>query len=249
MRTHRAVIGAHCPAAARAPGWPAYQRMASAEQFVGGVDQDGPGFACTGCASEAGHSCLAAGLVCGCVRNSLMRSRHTTALPAPAASTAARREADRWPGCGAHIPPQPWRLADHHRQSQGRRPGPARDAPPPLRARWLAARRSRPQAGRPAGLGPCRDGPGGRILTPAAVQIVRDDKQKEARLLCDDDPAEPLDVVDDERLRLIFTCCHPALAMQPAWSYAWRCGARYSRATGRSPGLRPRGSGWARMLP
>jgi RNA polymerase sigma-70 factor (ECF subfamily) len=30
----------------------------------------------------------------------------------------------------------------------------------------------------------------------------------------DDDPREPLDVIDDERLRLIFTCCHPALAME-----------------------------------
>jgi hypothetical protein len=30
----------------------------------------------------------------------------------------------------------------------------------------------------------------------------------------DDDPPEPLGAVDDQRLRLIFTCCHPALAMQ-----------------------------------
>jgi RNA polymerase sigma-70 factor, ECF subfamily len=42
----------------------------------------------------------------------------------------------------------------------------------------------------------------------------RDDKQKEARLLYDDDPPEPLDAMGDERLRLIFTCCHPALAME-----------------------------------
>jgi RNA polymerase sigma-70 factor, ECF subfamily len=40
----------------------------------------------------------------------------------------------------------------------------------------------------------------------------RDDKQKEARMLCDDDPLEPLGAIDDDRLRLIFTCCHPALA-------------------------------------
>ena len=43
----------------------------------------------------------------------------------------------------------------------------------------------------------------------------RDDKQKEARML--HDPAEPsarLDAIDDDRLRLIFTCCHPALAIQ-----------------------------------
>jgi RNA polymerase sigma-70 factor, ECF subfamily len=31
--------------------------------------------------------------------------------------------------------------------------------------------------------------------------------------LHDDDPPEPLGAIDDERLRLIFTCCHPALAM------------------------------------
>ena len=42
----------------------------------------------------------------------------------------------------------------------------------------------------------------------------RDDKQKEAQMLYDDDPPEPLDAIDDERLRLIFTCCHPALAME-----------------------------------
>jgi RNA polymerase sigma-70 factor (ECF subfamily) len=42
----------------------------------------------------------------------------------------------------------------------------------------------------------------------------RDDKQKEAQLLYDDDPPRPVDAIDDERLRLIFTCCHPALAVQ-----------------------------------
>jgi RNA polymerase sigma-70 factor (ECF subfamily) len=42
----------------------------------------------------------------------------------------------------------------------------------------------------------------------------RADKQKEARLVYDDDRPEPLGAVVDERLRLIFTCCHPALAME-----------------------------------
>jgi RNA polymerase sigma-70 factor, ECF subfamily len=42
----------------------------------------------------------------------------------------------------------------------------------------------------------------------------REDKQKEARMLYDDDPPEPLGAIEDERLRLIFTCCHPALAME-----------------------------------
>ena len=42
----------------------------------------------------------------------------------------------------------------------------------------------------------------------------RDDKQKEAQVLYDEDPPEPLGAIDDDRLRLIFTCCHPALAME-----------------------------------
>ncbi len=43
----------------------------------------------------------------------------------------------------------------------------------------------------------------------------RDDKQKEAQLLYDDgDPPEPPGAIDDDRLRLFFTCCHPALAME-----------------------------------
>jgi len=42
----------------------------------------------------------------------------------------------------------------------------------------------------------------------------RDGKHKEAQRVFDDDPSEPLGAIDDERLRLIFTCCHPALAME-----------------------------------
>src|SRR5262245_9794997 len=41
----------------------------------------------------------------------------------------------------------------------------------------------------------------------------RDDKQKEARMLYDG-PPEPVGAIDDERLRLLFTCCHPALALE-----------------------------------
>ncbi|MFC7531810.1 RNA polymerase sigma factor [Actinoplanes sp. GCM10030250] len=40
----------------------------------------------------------------------------------------------------------------------------------------------------------------------------RDGKHREAQILHDDDPPEPAGAIDDERLRLIFTCCHPALA-------------------------------------
>jgi RNA polymerase sigma-70 factor, ECF subfamily len=42
----------------------------------------------------------------------------------------------------------------------------------------------------------------------------REDKHKEAQMLYDDHPTEPLGAIDDDRLRLIFTCCHPALAME-----------------------------------
>ncbi len=46
----------------------------------------------------------------------------------------------------------------------------------------------------------------------------RDDKHQEARLVYEPpdslDPLTPVDAIDDERLRLIFICCHPALAMQ-----------------------------------
>jgi RNA polymerase sigma-70 factor (ECF subfamily) len=33
-------------------------------------------------------------------------------------------------------------------------------------------------------------------------------------MLSDDDPPPPTGAIDDDRLRLIFTCCHPALAME-----------------------------------
>jgi RNA polymerase sigma-70 factor (ECF subfamily) len=42
----------------------------------------------------------------------------------------------------------------------------------------------------------------------------RDDRQQEAQLMYDGDAPEPPGTIDDERLRLIFTCCHPALAME-----------------------------------
>ena len=63
--------------------------------------------------------------------------------------------------------------------------------------------------------------PGAWLTTTANYKAIdrirrenkRDDKQKEAQMLYDD-PPEPLGAIDDERLRLIFTCCHPALAME-----------------------------------
>jgi RNA polymerase sigma-70 factor (ECF subfamily) len=40
----------------------------------------------------------------------------------------------------------------------------------------------------------------------------REEKHKEALMLSD--APEPLGAIDDDRLRLVFTCCHPALAME-----------------------------------
>jgi RNA polymerase sigma-70 factor, ECF subfamily len=64
--------------------------------------------------------------------------------------------------------------------------------------------------------------PGGWLTTTANRKAIdrirrenkRDNKQKEAQLLYDDGPSEPLGAIDDARLRLIFTCCHPALATE-----------------------------------
>jgi RNA polymerase sigma-70 factor (ECF subfamily) len=63
--------------------------------------------------------------------------------------------------------------------------------------------------------------PGAWLTTTATRKAIdrirreskRDEKQKEARVLYDDDVAEPRGPIGDDRLRLIFTCCHPALAM------------------------------------
>jgi RNA polymerase sigma-70 factor, ECF subfamily len=43
-------------------------------------------------------------------------------------------------------------------------------------------------------------------------EAKREGKHQEAILLTDVD--EPLGAIDDDRLRLVFTCCHPALAME-----------------------------------
>ncbi|WP_156740070.1 RNA polymerase sigma factor [Occultella aeris] len=63
--------------------------------------------------------------------------------------------------------------------------------------------------------------PGGWLTTTANHKAIdrirrenkREVKHKEAQVRYDD-PAEPLGAIDDERLRLIFTCAHPALAME-----------------------------------
>jgi len=42
----------------------------------------------------------------------------------------------------------------------------------------------------------------------------RGDRQKEAQMLYNDGQPEPPGAIGDDRLRLIFTCCHPALSME-----------------------------------
>jgi RNA polymerase sigma-70 factor (ECF subfamily) len=62
--------------------------------------------------------------------------------------------------------------------------------------------------------------PGGWLTTTAgnrAIDRIRREKQRDAKhqaaLMYDDDtPHAPTGPVEDDRLRLVFTCCHPALA-------------------------------------
>lgn len=63
--------------------------------------------------------------------------------------------------------------------------------------------------------------PGAWLTTTASRKAIdrirrehkRADKQRLAQTAYDD-PPEPLGTIDDERLRLLFTCCHPALSME-----------------------------------
>ncbi|WP_200216477.1 RNA polymerase sigma factor [Micromonospora coerulea] len=64
--------------------------------------------------------------------------------------------------------------------------------------------------------------PGGWLATTAtrkAIDRLRRESQRDAihqaaRIVYDDTPPEPTGPVEDDRLRLVFTCCHPALAME-----------------------------------
>lgn len=64
--------------------------------------------------------------------------------------------------------------------------------------------------------------PGAWLTTTATRKAIdrlrrekrRDAKHREAMLMFDERAPEPLGAIDDDRLRLIFTCCHPALAME-----------------------------------
>jgi len=75
----------------------------------------------------------------------------------------------------------------------GRWPG---DGVPPNPGAWLTTTANR------------------RAIDRIRRESKRDDKQKEAQMVSDDEPPEPVGAVDDDRLRLVFICAHPALAMQ-----------------------------------
>lgn len=53
---------------------------------------------------------------------------------------------------------------------------------------------------------------GNRAIDKLRRERVRDSKHAQSVMLDDDTPPEPTGPVEDDRLRLIFTCCHPALA-------------------------------------
>lgn len=63
--------------------------------------------------------------------------------------------------------------------------------------------------------------PGAWLTTTATRKAIdrirressRDARHREAQLVYDAEP-EPLGAIDDDRLRLLFICCHPALAME-----------------------------------
>src|SRR6476619_4621984 len=78
---------------------------------------------------------------------------------------------------------------------------------------FLVASERWPQTGLPPN-------PGGWITTTARNRAIdrlrreasRHDRHAQAALLhAEDEPVEPVGDVKDDRLRLIFTCCHPAL--------------------------------------
>ncbi|NAS25875.1 sigma-70 family RNA polymerase sigma factor [Herbidospora sp. NEAU-GS84] len=69
------------------------------------------------------------------------------------------------------------------------------DGPPPNPGAWLTITANR------------------KAIDRIRRENKRDDKQKQAQMGYDDGPPEPLGAIEDERLRLVFICCHPALAM------------------------------------
>ena len=86
--------------------------------------------------------------------------------------------------------------------------------------------------------------PGGWLTTTARRKALdrvrrdnkRDDKHKQAQMMYDD-PRDDVGAIGDERLRLIFTCCHPALA--PEARVALKLAAAGSNACNRRVEVRP----------
>ena len=80
---------------------------------------------------------------------------------------------------------------------------------------WVAAVERWPRDGIPPN-------PGGWLTTTATRRAIdrlrresrRDVKQEAAYRLVDDSPPVTTGAVEDDRLRLVFTCCHPALATE-----------------------------------
>lgn len=64
--------------------------------------------------------------------------------------------------------------------------------------------------------------PGAWLTTTAARKAIdrirreakRDEKHREALMVSGSPGPEPAGVIDDDRLRLVFTCCHPALSIE-----------------------------------
>ncbi|WP_026926183.1 RNA polymerase sigma factor [Granulicoccus phenolivorans] len=71
-----------------------------------------------------------------------------------------------------------------------------RDGVPPNPAGWLTTTANR------------------RAIDRLRRDHLRNDKYRQALMLSADPEPEPAESIEDDRLRLIFTCCHPALAPQ-----------------------------------
>src|SRR3954451_19464440 len=70
-----------------------------------------------------------------------------------------------------------------------------------------------PETGVPPNPGGCLPPPAGpRAIDRIRRDKARDTKHQAALMQYDDTPHEPTGPVEDDRLRLLFTCCHPALA-------------------------------------
>ena len=133
---------------------------------------------------------------CGRSRTSPRPERTCPSRPPSRSSDVFREES----GQGRRDPGPPLR---RHRHRRGGGPG--------------GVRRGRRSAGRATGLPP---NPGGWIVTTARNRAIdrlrressRYDRYVQAALLEPRDEEIEVDPMSDDRLRLIFTCCHPALA-------------------------------------